>query len=164
MNSLIKQFLILTIAIFLLAFIGCEKKTETPEGTQETTVESESAPVEETPEEITEPEVEEPVVQIPDLKGQWIGKFDARSTVLNITEQTDSTFKGRITISYREVINQDVAGTISPSTMRITMRDLLHSRYKGRYSGKLSEDGKNYSGTFTMDVDKTQLSFNLNKK
>lgn len=160
MNSLIKQFLILTIAVFLLAFIGCEKKTETPEGTQETTVESESAPVEEA----TEPEVEEPVVQIPDLKGQWTGKFDARNTVLNITEQTDSTFKGRITISYREVINQDVAGTISPSTMRITMRDLLHSRFKGRYSGKLSEDGKNYSGTFTMDLDKSQFSFNLNKK
>ena len=160
MNSLLKQFLILTIAVFLLAFIGCEKKTETPEGTQETIVESESAPVEET----TEPEVEEPVVQIPDLKGQWTGKFDARNTVLNITEQTDSTFKGRITISYREVINQDVAGTISPSTMRITMRDLLHSRFKGRYSGKLSEDGKNYSGTFTMDLDKSQFSFNLNKK
>ena len=161
MNSLFKILMILALSITLLAIIGCEKKTDTPEVKEETTQE-EPAQIEETPEEVTEPVV--PVVQIPDLMGQWTGKFDARNTVLNITEQTDSTFKGRITISYREVSNQEVEGTISPSTMRMTMKDLLHSRFRGRYSGKLSEDGKNYSGTFTMDLDKSQFSFNLTKK
>jgi predicted membrane protein len=161
MNLTIKILVILAFTIALFAFIGCEKKTETPEVKEETTQE-EPAKIEETPEEVNEPEV--PVVQIPDLTGQWTGKFDARNTVLNITEQTDSTFKGKITISYREVINQEVEGTISPSTMRMTMKDLLHSRFRGRYSGKLSEDGKNYSGTFTMDLDKSQFSFNLTKK
>lgn len=161
MNSLFKILMILAFSITMLAIIGCEKKTDTPEVKEESSQEEQSQ-IEETPEEITEPEV--PVVQIPDLMGQWTGKFDARNTVLNITEQTDSTFKGRITISYREVINQDVEGTISPSTMRMTMKDLLHSRFRGNYSGKLSEDGKNFSGTFTMDVDKSQFSFNLSKK
>lgn len=161
MNSLFKILMILALSITLLAIIGCEKKTDTSEVKEETTQE-EPAQIEETPEEVTEPVV--PVVQIPDLMGQWTGKFDARNTVLNITEQTDSTFKGRITISYREVSNQEVEGTISPSTMRMTMKDLLHSRFRGRYSGKLSEDGKNYSGTFTMDLDKSQFSFNLTKK
>lgn len=161
MNSLSKILMILALSITLLAIIACEKKTDTPE-VKEESIQEEPAQIEETPEEVTEPEV--PVVQIPDLMGQWTGKFDARNTILNITEQTDSTFKGRITISYREVINQDVEGTISPSTMRMTMKDMLHSRFRGRYSGKLSEDGKNYSGTFTMDVDKSQFSFNLTKK
>jgi predicted membrane protein len=161
MTSTIKVLIIFTFILALFAFIGCEKKTDTPEVKEETTQE-EPAKIEETPEEVTEPEV--PVVQIPDLTGQWTGKFDARNTVLNITEQTDSTFKGKITISYRDVINQEVEGTISPSTMSMTMKDLLHSRFRGRYSGTLSEDGKNYSGTFTMDLDKSQFSFNLNKK
>lgn len=164
MKLLSKQFLLIAVLLIATIFIGCEKKTEAPNGDQNTSMESESTPIEETPEEIDEPEAEEPTVQIPDLKGQWTGKFDSRNTVLNITEQTDSSFKGRITISYREVINQEVEGTISPTTNRITMRDLLHSRYKGRYTGKLSEDGQKYSGIFTMDVDKTQLSFNLTKK
>lgn len=161
MNSTIKVLIFLAVIFALFTFIGCEKKSDAPELKEETTQE-EPAKIEETPEEITEPEV--PVVKIPDLKGQWTGKFDARNTVLNITEQTDSTFKGRITISYREVSNQEVEGTISPSTMRMTMKDMLHSRFRGRYSGTLSGDGKNYSGTFTMDLDKSQFSFNLNKK
>lgn len=162
MNTIIKLLTILAIAFSIVVFFGCEKKTETPEVKEETTQQSEQE--QEVVEEETKPEPEEPLVQIPDLLGQWTGKFDARNTVLNITEQTDSTFKGKITISYREVINQEVEGTISPSTMRITMKDMLHSRFRGRYAGRLSEDGKTFSGTFTMDLDKSQFSFNLTKK
>lgn len=161
MNSLFKILMIVTFSVALLAIVGCEKKSDTPEVKEENTQE-EPAKIEEAPEEITEPE--SLVVQIPDLIGKWSGKFDSRNTVLNITEQTDSSFKGKITISYREVINQEVEGVLSPSTMRITMKDLLHSRFRGRYSGKLSEDGQNYSGTFTMDLDKSQFSFNLSRK
>lgn len=162
MNTIIKLLTILAIAFSIVVFFGCEKKTETPEVKEQTIQETEKE--QEVVEEETEPEPEEPIVQIPDLLGQWTGKFDARNTVLNITEQTDSTFKGKITISYREVINQEVEGTISPSTMRMTMKDMLHSRFRGRYAGRLSEDGKTFSGTFTTDLDKSQFSFNLTKK
>jgi hypothetical protein len=113
---------------------------------------------------MVEPVVEEIVTVIPDLKGKWTGTFDKRSTVLNITEQTDSSFSGKISISYREAINQEVRGTISPTTSKMLMKDQLHSRYRGKYGGKLSEDGKNFSGTFTMDLDGSKLSFNLYKK
>ncbi len=164
MHRLTKFLAIILISLGIIVFFGCEKKTETPEIKEDTMQETEQQSEQEVVEETTEPEPEEPVVQIPDLLGQWTGKFDARNTVLNITEQTDSTFKGKITISYREVINQEVEGTISPSTMRMTMKDMLHSRFRGRYAGKLSDDGKTFSGTFTMDLDKSQFSFNLTKK
>jgi hypothetical protein len=84
--------------------------------------------------------------------------------VLNITEQTDSSFSGKISISYRQQINQEVKGSFSPTTMIISMADQLHSRYRGKYNGKLSDDADNFSGTFTMDLDGKKYSFNLNKK
>lgn len=158
MKSWLNQLLIIAILSFTIAFIGCEKKTETPQEKPETTVESEPPVIEPEPVEEIIPEV-----VIPELKGKWSGKFDSRSTVLNITNQTDSSFAGKITISYREVINQDVEGTISPSTMKMKMKDLLHSRYRGKYSGTLSEDGNTYSGTFTMDHDGTKFSFSLKR-
>lgn len=152
--------LVLTVSLF---FGGCEKKNEQQQAELKTesistdTISSES-----------EPGVNEPVVEvkvsIPDIKGTYTGTFDKRATTLTITEQTDSSFSGKITINYREVINQEVKGTISPSTMKISMKDQLHSRYQGKYNGKLSEDGKVFSGTFTMDLDGKKFSFNLNKK
>ena len=111
----------------------------------------------------SEPEGEAKVT-IPEIMGTWTGTFDKRATTLKITEQTDSSFTGKITINYREVINQEVKGTIHPLSKEITMTDQLHSRYRGKYKGTLSEDGKTYSGTFTMDLDGKQFSFNLIKK
>ena len=84
--------------------------------------------------------------------------------MLSITEQTDSSFSGKISISYREAINQDVKGSFSPYTMNMKMKDQLHSRFRGKYNGKLSKNADNYSGTFTMDLDESKFSFNLNKK
>ena len=158
MNLYLKYFTFL-VMLTSSAFFGCEKKAEAPE----TTVKSEQPPVEVPVADTVKPEVKEPV-KIPDLVGKWTGKLDSRPTVLNITKQTDSTFSGKISISYREVINQDVSGTISPSKMKISMKDLLHSRYQGKYYGNLSEDGKTFSGTFTMDLDKSKFAFNLSKK
>ena len=99
----------------------------------------------------------------PDIKGKWTGTFDGRFTVLNITTQTDSSFSGKISINYRQPINQEVKGFFSPTTMKMRMTDQLHSRYQGKYNGKLSVDADNYSGSFTMDVDGSKFSFNLNK-
>lgn len=162
MKSYLKQLLIFAIAFSVFAFLGCEKKTDSAESSQETNVESEPAPVEETPVEVAEPE--EPVVQIPDLKGQWTGTFDRRNTVMEITEQTDSSFSGKLSIKYRETINQEVKGTFSPTTKQVSMTDQIHSKYMGKYSGKLSDDGKNISGSFTSNREGITSTFNLNKK
>jgi hypothetical protein len=48
--------------------------------------------------------------------------------------------------------------------MNMKMKDQLHSRFQGKYSGKLSEDADNYTGTFTMNLDGSKFSFDLNKK
>ncbi|MCW8805067.1 MAG: hypothetical protein OQK56_01295 [Ignavibacteriaceae bacterium] len=160
----INKMLIAAITILaVLVFIGCEKKTDQ----QQTEVKSESISSD-TISSVSESMDSEPVVEekitIPELKGTWTGKFDKRATTLKVTEQTDSSFSGKITINYREVINQEIKGTISPSTGKISMKDQLHSRYQGKYNGKLSEEGKNFSGTFTMDLDGSKFTFNLNKK
>ncbi|MDP2364309.1 MAG: hypothetical protein Q8M94_11155, partial [Ignavibacteria bacterium] len=110
------------------------------------------------------PEVEIPVVQIPDLKGKWTGKFDGRVTTLNITEQDGLTYKGSITINYRDVINQQVSGKINLEKKTFTMNDLLHHRFAGNYSGKISEDLNTLAGTFIQKVDKRQSQFNLKRK
>jgi hypothetical protein len=149
-----------------VVYFGCEKKTDTSEepidngDTEVITTDTTSG---DSTEELKDP-VEETKITIPDLKGTWTGTFDNRSTVLKITEQTDSSFSGKISISYRQVINQDVKGSFSPSKMNMKMKDQLHSRFQGKYSGKLSENADNFSGTFIMDLDGSKFSFNLNKK
>jgi hypothetical protein len=156
-KSLFTSMLLLSI----LVQFGCEKKTEKIEQLKEEVKTEEVKP--DTSSVIKEPVVEEKI-SIPDIKGTWTGVFDKRATTLKITEQTDSSFSGKITIEYREVINQDVKGSFSPTALKMTMSDQLHSRYQGSYSGKLSKELNNYSGTFTMKVDGSKFSFNLNKK
>lgn len=150
--------LVLTVFTFSF-FIGCEKK-EAPKETTETV----KTPVETTPQPAAEqPKVEEKKV-ILDLKGTYSGTLDSRATTLKITEQTDTTFTGSITINYREVINQKISGKLDQEKMTATMKDVLHSRFAGTYSAKISEDGKKLSGTFTQNVEKTKYSFSLTKK
>jgi len=158
-------FIVVYAILAVTVYYGCEKKTDESE-TSIDNVETETiVPNTNSSETLTEIEpVEEIEIVIPDLKGTWTGTFDSRSTVLNITEQTDSSFSGKISISYRQAINQDVKGSFSPSTMNMKMKDQLHSRFRGKYNGKLSKDADNYSGTFTMDLDESKFSFNLNKK
>ncbi len=160
------SFIVVYFIIAALAYYGCEKKTDESDTSidnikTETVIPDTTS--DEIIDEIIEP-VEEIIITIPDIKGTWSGMFDSRSTVLNITEQTDSSFSGKISISYRQAINQDVKGSFSPSKMIMKMKDQLHSRFQGKYSGKLSEDADNYSGTFIMDLDGSKFSFNLNKK
>ena len=161
----LKWVLTALVMLTVVVYFGCEKKTDKTES-QMDNVETETiVPDTASDETITEIEpVDEIEIVIPDLKGTWTGTFDSRSTVLNITEQTDSSFSGKISISYRQAINQNVKGSFSPSTMNMKMKDQLHSRFRGKYNGKLSKDADNYSGTFTMDLDESKFSFNLNKK
>jgi hypothetical protein len=162
-HKYVKKLFAAMIIIAVIAFFGCEKKTEQ----QQTEVKSESISPD-TISSVSESMDNEPVVEekitIPDLKGTWVGTFDKRTTTLTITEQTDSSFSGKISIKYRETINQDVKGTFRPATQKVSMVDQIHSKYMGKYNGKLSDDAKNLSGTFTMNRDGTKSSFNLNKK
>jgi len=136
-NWVFTLLLILTVA----AYFGCEKKTDENGNKDKTKTE----------------------LKTPDLTGKWSGVFDGKNAVLDITEQTDSTFSGKINISYRQAINQDVKGTFSPSTLKMSMTDQLHSRFQGIYSGSLSKDSENFSGTFALNNDGSKYSFNLNK-
>lgn len=162
MNKIYSITMFLTALTFLFV-IGCEKKTETnPEEKVETTIEK---PIVETPvEKVDSVKPEEPKIVIPDMLGTWSGTFDSRACTLKITKQDSTTFSGSITINYREVVNQSISGTINVEKNTVSMKDLIHSRYQGTYSGKLSSDMKNMAGTFTITVDKKNLSFNLNKK
>ena len=98
------------------------------------------------------------------MVGTWTGKLDSRFTTLTITKQDGNNFEGKITINYRNKVKQNVKGSFNAETKTIKMEDQLHSRYKGKYSGKLSDDGKTYSGTFTTNVDKKSYNFKLVKK
>jgi hypothetical protein len=156
-----KLFTAITI-LTVIAFTGCEKKTEQ----QKSEVKTESTSPD-TMSTVSQPEVGEPTaekkVAIPDLKGTWTGTFDQRSTTLTITEQTDSSFSGKISIKYKEMLKQEVKGYFSPATKKVYMEDQIHSKFMGKYNGRLSEDVKSLSGTFTMNRDGSKASFNLNK-
>ena len=152
------------VMITAVVYFGCEKKTDQSEEPTDN-ADTEVIITDTTSGDATEIEpVEDVKITIPDVRGTWTGTFDQRSTVLNITEQTDSSFSGKISISYRQAINQEVKGSLSPATMNMEMKDQLHSRFQGKYNGKLSKDADNYSGTFIMDLDGSKFSFNLNKK
>ncbi len=146
------------LLIASLGVVGCQQNNEKPANETDTLQTTPPATVD------TTSKIEAAKDSIPDLKGTWTGKFDQRSTTLKITEQDSTKFKGKITINYREVINQEVSGTIDPKSNEVKMKDLLHSRYQGKYDGKLSEDKMKLSGTFTMDLDGKKFPFSLTKK
>jgi len=129
----------LLLILTVVTYFGCEKKTA-ENGSKDN-----------------------PTIETPDITGKWTGVFDGKTALLDITEQTDSSFSGKINISYRQAINQEVKGTFSPSTLKMTMTDQLHSRFQGIYSGSLSKDADNFSGTFTLNNDGSKYSFKLNK-
>jgi Sec-independent protein translocase protein TatA len=179
-NKILFLSLIVIVAILL---VSCDKAKETMDDAQKTVEETADKAgevtkdavekVEETTEKVVDSvattdekaaeKVENVVTEKP-LLGVWQGKLDSRLTILSITSQEGNNFSGKITINYRNPINQEVKGTLNPETKALTMADQIHSRFKGKYSGKLSEDGKTYSGTFTTLVDKNSVSFNLVKK
>ncbi len=98
------------------------------------------------------------------MKGAWVGTLDNRKATLTVTEEKDGSFKGKITVNYRTPLNQEIEGNFDPETMSVTMEDMLRSRYKGTYNGKLSEEGNVFSGVFTTLVDKKNFDFNLTKQ
>ncbi|MDZ7626491.1 MAG: hypothetical protein U5J96_18845 [Ignavibacteriaceae bacterium] len=141
-NNSFKWIFTLLLILTVAAYFGCEKKTEENGNKNNPTIETKT----------------------PDITGKWTGVFDGKTAVLDITDQTDSSFSGKINISYRQAINQEVKGTFSPTTLKMSMKDQLQSRFQGEYSGSLSKEADNFSGTFTLNNDGSKYSFNLNKK
>ena len=127
-HTLIKKFLTVLMLSASLIYFGCEKKAEKTEQPKEE-VTAETVMTDSTGSTKTNEPAAEEMIQIPDIKGTWTGTFDGKLTTLNITEQTDSSFSGKITINYKQTLNQDVKGNFSPTTLKISMVDQLHSKY-----------------------------------
>ena len=148
----VKKMFSVIIPVFLITCIlfitGCQKKEERP--------------IQQSP--VVTDTTKKVINEITDIKGKYTGTFDNRATSLNIREQEGYKFKGSITINYREVINQQIAGEFDPKTLTFSMADQLHSRFQGKYSGKFSDDRTKMTGTFTMNLDGSKFSFKLTKK
>lgn len=164
------SLLILLFASFL--FTACDKAKETVEEAADKVAEKTGEVISETAEKVGEVAEEtvnklaegvEEIVESKELVGTWKGKFDGRKTVLVITSQDGNDFEGKITINYREAINQEVKGSYDSETNKMSMKDQLHSRYAGKYEGTLSDDKSTFSGMFTVKADGTKFKFNLSK-
>jgi hypothetical protein len=161
-TSLGKYLSVLTLICSLIVLsAGCEKKAEKPEG--ENTMKDTTNMTQPEQQNADTTAMADESMKYPDLTGTWTGTFDSRSTTLRITEQTEDSFKGSMTIAYKQPLNKDISGQIKSDT-EVTMKDLTHSRFMGNYSSKLSEDGKKLSGTFTMNSDNSTYKFNFSKK
>lgn len=165
-NILAKQIFIILLILTSAIYLGCEHRTDEKEMiTNKDSVATQiSTANQATSNGANSDPAVEPEFKMPDLTGQWSGTLDNRATTLEITEQSDSSFSGKISISYRNPVHQQVQGLLNPANLNVTMADQLQSRYMGTYDGKLSKDFKNFTGTFNMKNDNTKYSFNLNKK
>lgn len=160
-NEVIYKWMFIVIIVFAaITYVGCEQKNDMaqhPENNK-VTANNNNKQIEQSNASV------ETKTLFPDLKGTWSGTFDGRSSVLNILEQSDSSFSGKITTNYRQVMNQDIKGTLTLSKMEITMTDQLQNRSQGKYNAVLSSDMQMISGTFTIDRDGSKYTFNLKKK
>ena len=165
------SILIVSITLLALVFTGCGKKSEEEQKPaqqaekQQVTEKAEQPP--ETADESASKEAERPeeakTPVTPDLVGKWTGTLDGRSTTLTITEQNGLNFKGKITINYRNPVNQQVEGSFKVETGDLTMKDIIHTRYQGTYRASLVDDFNKMSGTFTQIVDKKSAVFTVIK-
>lgn len=161
MNKIYGKILpfLLLILFSTLILTGCKQKTETPQEKAPVTGDTSSARTM-SPSDSMKQEVKQGPIS---LTGKWTGIFDQRPASFNITDQNDTQFSGTLTISYRDPLTKAVSGKYDMQTMKFTMNDTEHGRFMGSYSGKISEDGK-MQGTFTLNSDKSNYSFNFKKK
>ena len=169
-NRTFGAFTFLMLILFSVTFfISCDSAKETAENVMEKTEDV----VEETAENVndlaseTVENVTEELNKIADdnkFIGTWSGKFDIRTATMLITKQEGNNFEGKVTINLRTVINQEVKGTFDPATNKVTIKDQLRSKFKGVYSGTLSEDGTTISGNFKTNLDNKNYNFSFSKK
>ena len=169
-NKTIGVFGFLSLILFSSIFIvSCDSAKETAENLIEKTEEVATETAENVNELATETveNVSEELNKIADdnkFIGTWSGKFDIRTATMIITKQEGNDFEGKVTINLRTVINQDVKGSFDPETNKVTIKDQLRSKFKGVYSGTLSEDGTTISGNFKTNLDNKNYNFSFSKK
>lgn len=155
---------IITAAVFLVIFLiaGCQQeKKQVPQTSAEQKKDTTAAMQQNQPKTDTLKKQAEP---LPDITGTWTGKLEHHNSVLKITEQDSLNFKGNISTSFRNPIDQQISGKFDPVAKTLTMKDLIRNRYQGTYSAKLSEDLKSFSGTFKPNADNEKWTFNYKKK
>ena len=157
-KTAITIFLFVFSTIFLMGIWGCQQKKNQPEKIITKPEVATKAP------DTTQKVITKPKSSIPQLEGTWTGKFDLRKATLTITKQTGENFDGKMTINYRIPLKQKVSGHIDEKDMTITMKDLLHSRYQGKYSAKLSKDKMIIKGKFTLNSNGKKYNFQFNRK
>lgn len=121
-------------------FTGCEKK-EQPAATTTTppadTVQA--AP---------------PPPAAPALSGTWSGKFGERKMTMKITAQTGNDFEGETTVNWpANKLVSKVKGMVDPTTKKMTFEDTERGKFAGMYEGMVSEDGKSFTGKFSLNSD-----------
>lgn len=154
-----EEFIGLIFIIFISFFIitGCGKKEESGEAQKPET--SKSSAVDTNNQMSAVPEA-----TIPDITGNWSGIFDQRSATMSVIKQTGRDFSATMTINYRQPLTKTVNGTINPENRTVKMEDLIESRYSGRYSGQLSENGKQIKGSFVLNSNSKSYGFNFKMK
>ena len=167
-TSGILAFLLLML-LGVTFFVGCDSAKESAENVMDKTEKA----VDETAENVNDladeavENVNEELNNIVDdnrFIGTWSGKFDIRTGTMIITKQEGNDFEGKVTINLRTVINQDVKGNFDPETNKVIIKDQLRSKFKGVYSGTLSEDGTTISGNFKTNLDNKVYNFSFSKK
>jgi len=163
-------FSLLSLIIFSsIFFVSCDSAKENAENVIEKTEEVATETAENVNELATETveNVSEELNKIADdnkFIGTWSGKFDIRTATMIITKQEGNDFEGKVTINLRTVINQDVKGSFDPETNKVIIKDQLRSKFKGVYSGTLSEDGTTIAGNFKTNLDNKNYNFSFSKK
>ena len=160
---------LLPILFSVTFFTSCDSAKETAENVMDKTeevVEETAENVKDMANETAENVTEElnKIVEDNLFIGTWSGKFDIRTATMVITKQDGYDFEGKVTINLRTVINQEVKGTFDPETKKVTIKDQLRSKFKGVYSGTLSEDENTISGSFKTNLDNKNYNFSFSKK
>ncbi len=87
------------------------------------------------------------------LIGQWNGSFDGRPCTIDITSvNEDNVLSGTIYVKYRNLIQEEFAGRVDPSTGTISLDDVVtNNKLDGTYLGDITEDNgvQVITGTYT---------------
>lgn len=136
-SKVLRLFVVLFMGTAVF-FTGCEKKDQPANNdtTNTTTVDTVKTP---------------PAPVTPTLTGNWTGKFRDKKMVLKVASQTGSDFEGETTVSWAKPLVSKVKGSVDPATKALKFEDVERGPDAGLYEGTLSEDGKTFTGKFSLN-------------
>ncbi len=152
-------FIILLVIVVLSG--GCQKKAEQPSGEVKKDTTHVVTPAQ--PKVDTTAKVDT-TKKYPDLTGTWTGSFQAHSATLKISDQSGENFKAKLSVAYREPMLKTISGIIKPESNKLTMKDVIKTRYEASYIADLSRDGKQLSGTAHFKIDGKDVNFTFKRK